>query len=118
MKWIILLCGIASNATASVLIKLAVNPPYKLPTFNAPWEAFYNWPLLAGVTLYVLAFVLYATTLKFFPLNFAHPTLTSGAIGVVAILSVLLIGEQFRLSSVIGLSFIMLGVVLLTIGLR
>lgn len=46
MKWFILIIGIACNASASVLIKMAMMPPRKLPSLTAPFELFYNWPLL------------------------------------------------------------------------
>jgi sugar phosphate isomerase/epimerase len=36
MKWLILILGIASNASASVLIKMAMTPPRKLPSLAEP----------------------------------------------------------------------------------
>lgn len=118
MKWLVLLLGIAANASASLLIKLALQPPYKLPSLAAPWAILENWPLLAGLLLYGSAFVLYAIALKFFPLNVAHPTLTCGSIASVAVLSVVVLGEALRPSMVAGLGFIVLGVILLTTAAR
>ncbi|MEB3166494.1 MAG: multidrug transporter [Cyanobacteriota bacterium] len=118
MKWLVLLLGIASNACASVLIKLALQHPDRLPSLAAPWAILRNWHLAAGIVLYGAALVLYAVALKFFPLNVAHPTLTSGAIACVAVLSVLLLGEALRPSMVAGLGLIVLGVILLTAGSR
>ena len=118
MKWLVLLLGIASNASASLLIKLALQPPFRLPSLAAPWVVLENWPLLLGIFLYGSAFVLYAVALKFFPLNVAHPTLTSGAIASVAVLSVVVLGEALRPAMVAGLGFIVLGVILLTSGAR
>jgi len=118
MRWIVLLLGIASNASASLLIKVALQPPYRMPSLQAPLASFQNWPLMAGLVLYGSAFVLYAVALKFFPLNIAHPTLTSGAIACVAILSVVVLGEALRPAMLAGLGFIVLGVILLTTGAR
>lgn len=118
MKWLVLLLGIASNASASLLIKLALQPPFSLPSLDTPWAVFENWPLLLGLALYGLAFVLYALALKFFPLNVAHPTLTSGAMASVAVLSVVVLGEALRPAMIAGLGFIVLGVILLTSGAR
>jgi multidrug transporter EmrE-like cation transporter len=118
MRWIVLLLGIASNASASLLIKLALQPPHRMPSLKAPLATFQNWPLMAGIVLYGSAFVLYAVALKFFPLNIAHPTLTSGAIACVAILSVIVLGEALRPAMLAGLGFIVLGVILLTTGAR
>ncbi len=114
MRWLILLLGIASNASASLLIKLALQPPFKLPSLVSPLEVLENWPLLLGLFLYGSAFVLYAIALMFFPLNVAHPTLTSGAIASVAVLSVVVLGEPLRPAMVAGLGSIVLGVILLT----
>ena len=118
MKWLVLLLGIASNASASLLIKLALQPPFRLPSFAAPWAVLENWPLLFGIFLYGSAFVFYAVALKFFPLNVAHPALTSGAIASVAVLSVVVLGEALRPVMVAGLGLIVLGVILLTSGAR
>lgn len=52
MKWLILVLGIASNASASVLIKLAMLPPRKFPAFSDSWDALTNWPFWLGLTLY------------------------------------------------------------------
>ena len=116
MKWFIILAGIASNASANLLIKLALQPPFKIPTIATPLDLIRNWPLLLGVSLYGLAFVLYIITLKFFPLNIAHPTLTSGAIASVTIMSVFVLGETLRPPMLLGLGLIILGVILLTSG--
>lgn len=118
MKWLVILMGIASNATASLLIKLALQPPYRLPSFETPWAVFQNWPLIIGLLMYASAFVLYAVALKSFPLNVAHPTLTSGSIACVAVLSVVVLDEVLRPSMLAGLGFIVLGVILLTSGAR
>ncbi|MFN6338015.1 MAG: multidrug transporter [Cyanobacteriota bacterium] len=118
MKWLVLLLGIASNASASVLIKIGLLPPYQLPSGRHPLAILTNWPLLVGLALYGSAFVLYVLALRYFPLNVAHPTLTSGAIAAVAVLSVLILGESLRPVMVLGLGFMILGVVLLMSGYR
>ena len=75
-----------------------------------------NWPLLLGISLYGLAFILYAAALKFFPLNIAHPILTAGAIALVAVISVLVLGEPMSTQMFLGIGLIMIGVILLTSG--
>ncbi|HSY28370.1 MAG TPA: multidrug transporter, partial [Burkholderiaceae bacterium] len=69
MKWLILIFGIASNASASVLVKMAMMPPRKFPSLSEPLAAFGNWPLWLGVALYGIAFLLYAAALGRLPLN-------------------------------------------------
>lgn len=118
MKWLVLFLGIAANASASLLIKLALQPPQQLPSLKAPLSLIENKPLIAGVMLYSLAFVLYAVALRLFPLNVAHPVLTSGALACVAVLSFVILREDLRPTMIVGLGFIALGVILLTSGSR
>jgi len=63
MKWLILFLGVASNASASVLVKFAMMPPRKFPSFNEPMAALSNWPFWLGLGLYGAAFLLYAAAL-------------------------------------------------------
>lgn len=118
MKWLLLFLGIAANASASLLIKLAQLPTRHTPLINHPWLLFLNWQLLLGILFYGVAFVLYAVALKFFPLNVAHPMLTAGAIASVAILSVVVLDERFTASMMLGLGFMAVGIILLTSGHR
>jgi small multidrug resistance pump len=114
VKWLVLILGITCNASASLLIKLAMIPPRQFPSFSDPIRSFSNWPFWLGLILYGAAFLLYAAALSFFPLNVAHPILTSGAIATVAVLSTLVLGESFNSSMVFGLICIVAGVILIT----
>ena len=115
MKWLILLLGILVNALASVLIKVAMIPPRKFPSFSDSWNSLLNWPFWLGLGLYGCAFLLYAAALARLPLNVAHPILTSGAIATVALFSVILFKEVFHLTTIIGIVFVLVGVFLITI---
>jgi len=114
MKWLILILGIVANASASVLIKLAVLPPRKFPTLNDPIGAFSNWPFWLGLALYGATFLLYAAALFRLPLNVAHPVLTSGAVAAVALCSVLIFREPFHWTTGVGILLVIAGVVLIT----
>lgn len=114
MKWLILLLGIAFNASASVLVKVAVTAPRKPPSFSEPLAALSNWPFWLGLSCYGAAFLLYAVSLTRLPLNVAHPLLTAGAIASVAVVSALMLREPFHLTTVAGLFFIIVGVVFIT----
>jgi multidrug transporter EmrE-like cation transporter len=118
MKWLILALGIASNASASVLIKVAMTPPWQAPTLAEPLRALGNWPLWLGLLLYGAAFVLYAAALARLPLNVAHPILTSGAIATVAIASLLLFREPFPWTTWLGIILVVAGVFLITVRAR
>ncbi len=56
MKWLILVLGIAANASASVLVKMAMTPPRKFPSLSDPMSAFGNRPFWLGLGLYGGAF--------------------------------------------------------------
>lgn len=114
MKWLILLLGIMANASASVLIKMAIMPPRKLPSLTEPTTALSNWPFWLGLGLYGGAFFLYAAALVRLPLNVAHPILTSGAIATVALSSVLIFKEPFHWTTAIGILLVIAGVALIT----
>jgi len=114
MKWLILIVGIAANASASVLVKMAMMPPRQFPSLRDPWSALSNWPFWLGLGLYGAAFLLYAAALSRLPLNVAHPVLTSGAIAAVALLSVLLFKEPFYWTTGVGILLVVAGVVLIT----
>lgn len=114
MKWLILLLGIAANASASVLVKMAMMPPRKLPSLGEPLAVLANWPLWVGIFLYGCAFVLYAAALARLPLNVAHPVLTCGAVAAVAALSVWLFNEPLPWTTAAGILLVIGGVVLIT----
>ena len=114
MKWLILIIGIAANASASVLVKMAMMQPRKFPSASDPWAALSNWPFWLGLGLYGAAFLLYAAALARLPLNVAHPVLTSGAVAAVALLSVLIFKEPFHWTTGVGILMVIAGVALIT----
>jgi small multidrug resistance pump len=114
MKWLILVLGIVANASASVMVKMAMMPPRKFPHLTEPLAALSNWPFWLGLGLYGGAFILYAAALLRLPLNVAHPVLTSGAVATVAVLSVLIFREPFHWTTGAGILLVIAGVALIT----
>ena len=114
MKWLILALGIASNTSASVLVKIAMTPPRRVPLFDDPLAVLGNWPLWFGLVLYGAAFLFYAIALVHLPLNVAHPILTSGAVACVALTSVLVFQERFYWTTGAGIALVIVGVLLIT----
>ena len=115
MKWLILILGIAANASASVLVKIAMTAPRAFPSLNNLNAALHNWPFWLGLGLYGIAFLLYAATLTRMPLNVAHPVLTTGAIAAVSLMSVIIFREQFYWTTGLGIFFVVVGVVLISV---
>lgn len=116
MKWFILLLGIISNASASVLIKVAMSANDHPVRLSDPLSIITNLPLMSGLGLYGMALVFYAITLTYLPLNIAHPILTSGSIALVGVASAFWFGESLSMLNIIGILFIMLGVTALTMN--
>lgn len=116
MKWFILILGICTNAFASVLIKIAVTEPRKFPSLTDLSAAFANWPFWLGLFFYGAAFLLYTLALAKFPLNIAHPVLTTGAVALVALLSIVFFKEQFYWTTLLGILFVIVGVGLITVN--
>lgn len=114
MKWLILILGIAANASASVLVKMAMMPPRRFPSPAAPMEALSNWPFWVGLGLYGAAFLLYAAALARLPLNVAHPILTAGAVATVAAMSLVVFREPFHWTTGVGIALVIAGVALIT----
>lgn len=115
MKWMILIVGIASSASASVLIKLAIMPPRKFPSLSDPMAALSNWQFWLGLVLYGVTFLLYAAALVRLPLNIAHPVMTAGAVATVAICSYVIFREPFQWATIVGIFLIIAGVTLITV---
>ena len=114
MKWLILILGIAANASASVLVKMAMLPPRRFPSLSDPMGALSNWPFWLGLVLYGAAFLFYAAALARLPLNVAHPVLTTGAVATVALCSAAIFREPFYWTTVAGIFLVLAGVALLT----
>lgn len=114
MKWLLLVLGIAANASASVLIKLAITPPRSFPSVNDLVAAMGNWPFWLGLSCYGATFLLYAAALERLPLNVVHPIMTSGAIAAVAVLSVVMFAEPFHWTRGVGILFVIAGMALIT----
>ena len=114
MKWLILALGIASNASASVLVKMAMTSPRQFPSLSDPRAALANWPFWLGLGLYGGAFLLYAAALSRLPLNVAHPVLTAGAVATVALLSVVIFREPLHWTTGAGIALVIAGVALIT----
>jgi len=114
MKWLILVLGTLTNASASVLVKLAMLPPRQFPSLRDPMAAISNWPFWLGLGLYGAAFLLYAAALSRLPLNVAHPILTCGAVAMVALFSALFFKETFHWTTVTGIALVMAGAALIS----
>ena len=96
MKWVVLIAAIGTNVVASIMLKIAVLQIRKLE-MTSPVTYALNLNVWLGIIAYGLSFVFYIVALGLFLLNFAHPVITSAALVSIAIASVLIFKESFRL---------------------
>lgn len=111
--WLFLLCGIGTNAFASIAMKWAVAPPRTIDGTNLP-ALLANGYLWLGAFFYGFAFLFYLLALTRLPLHIAHPILTAGAIATVALASAFLFDERLTPMTLVGIALIMIGVVFIT----
>ena len=114
MKWLILILGICANAGASVMLKMSVSGPRKMQLFSDSTSIFANWSLWGSLLMYGIAFMFYGYSLTKFPLNIAHPILTSGTVATVTTVSIIVFREPLYSSTVLGILFIIIGVIFLS----
>lgn len=89
------------------------NGVLKLETSDgAFWQVLLNPSILFGLSAYFLSAILYVMSLKHIPLSIAYPTLALGYI-VVVFGAYFFLDEALTLFKMFGVSFILLGVVML-----
>lgn len=107
MKYLFILLGILSSASAQMLLKKASF--HGIRDFN-----FYVFFGLAGFS-YLVSFVLYTLILKLFPLNKISPVMTCGTMIMVLLGSYLFYCEALSLRHIIG---IVLGIISIFLIIR
>ena len=110
------LIAIAANVLASVLLKFSIGSGAKQKFV----DVFFSAPLAltASALLYGVAFLSYATSLRFLPLHLAQPLTSALPIVLIAAASHFLFFENISPISLAGLMTIVLGVVLLALGIQ
>ena len=113
MKWVILLLAVGTNAAASILLKFVVSGNPRATILTEPLSYLSNFWTWLGLTLYGFAFVFYTASLSQFPLSFAHPVITAGAIVTVVAASAFIFGEQMDWLLILGISLVLSGLVII-----
>lgn len=72
-------------------------------------RSYFSWPLIAALSVYALATLAWLAVLARVPLSVAFPFYGLGFL-FVPLLSVLILGEKFHYSTLVGGGIIMLGV--------
>jgi multidrug transporter EmrE-like cation transporter len=119
VTWVLILLGVALNAAAQLLLKVATKPMAHFTVFNADSLSgsivilFKSLPFWSGIVCYGGSLCVWVAALTKAPVSTAYPMLSLGYV-VVAVVSVGWLGESLTPVKMAGIALICLGVVLVT----
>ena len=121
VTWVLILTGVALNAAAQLLLKVAARPLAHFGVFNAdvlsrskvPVILFKSMPFWTGMLCYAASVCVWVAALSKAPVSTAYPMLSLGYV-VVAAVSVAWLGETLTPAKMLGIALICAGVVLVS----
>jgi multidrug transporter EmrE-like cation transporter len=119
VTWALILTGVALNAAAQLLLKIATRPLAHFSDFgmgtlwNAALLLSKNAPFWAGMVCYGASLCVWLAALSKAPVSTAYPMLSLGYVAVAGI-AALWMGETLSLAKVLGIALICAGVVLVS----
>ena len=118
VTWLLLLGGVALNASAQLLLKAATRTSGVLVSdagqvsWNAAAELVRALPLWIGLCCYGVSVILWLGALSRVPVSVAYPMLSIGYV-VNALAAAFLFGEALSMPKLIGILLIIAGVIAL-----
>jgi multidrug transporter EmrE-like cation transporter len=103
---LLVVLAIVCNVGAQVALKLGANHELR-------WHTLFSIPVLSGLALYAVAFVLSIRIYAAYPLSLISPLMAAAIFLLVSLASVLLFNESMTLQKMLGMSVIVLGIWLL-----
>jgi multidrug transporter EmrE-like cation transporter len=119
MTWALILTGVALNAAAQLLLKLATRPLAGVSAFtmdtllSSVWILSRSVPFWTGMLCYGASLCVWLAALSKAPVSTAYPMLSLGYV-VVAAVSALWLGESMNTAKVLGIALICVGVILVS----
>ncbi|MDP9014429.1 MAG: SMR family transporter [Pseudomonadota bacterium] len=119
VTWVLILTGVALNAAAQLLLKIATRPLAHFSDFGMATLRYSivslgtSVPFWAGMLCYGTSVCVWLAALSKAPVSTAYPMLSLGYVAVAAV-SVLWLGETLSLAKVLGIALICAGVVLVS----
>ena len=119
ITWALILTGVALNAAAQLLLKVATKPLGHFSEFNADilnssvMILFKSPSFWAGMVCYGASLCVWLAALSKAPVSTAYPMLSLGYV-VVAVVSVTWLGETLSPAKMLGIALICAGVVLVS----
>src|SRR5271155_2533398 len=114
VTWVLILTGVGLNAAAQLLLKVATRPLAHFSQFNVDTLGssvvilFRSLPFWVGMVCYGTSVCVWLAALSKAPVSTAYPMLSLGYV-VVAVVSVLWLGESMGLAKVLGIALICVG---------
>ena len=119
ITWALILTGVGLNACAQLLLKVATRPLAHFSAFNADTLTgaivilAKSAPFWTGMFCYAASVCVWLAALSKAPVSTAYPMLSLGYV-VVAVVSVLWLGEGMAPAKVLGIALICGGVILVS----
>jgi multidrug transporter EmrE-like cation transporter len=119
VTWTLILTGVGLNAAAQLLLKVATRPLAHFSDFgmqtlrDSVASLVTSLPFWAGMLCYGASVCVWLAALSKAPVSTAYPMLSLGYI-VVAVVSVLWLGETLSTAKMLGIALICAGVVLVS----
>jgi len=119
VTWTLILTGVGLNAAAQLLLKVATRPLAHFSEFgmqtlrDSVASLVTSLPFWAGMLCYGASVCVWLAALSKAPVSTAYPMLSLGYI-VVAVVSVLWLGETLSTAKMLGIALICAGVVLVS----
>ena len=119
ITWLLILTGVALNAAAQLLLKVATRPLGHFSVFNADTLnssiviLLKSVPFWSGMVCYGVSVCVWVAALSKAPVSTAYPMLSLGYV-VVAAVSVAWLGESLTPAKMLGIALICAGVVLVS----
>ena len=119
LTWLLILTGVALNAAAQLLLKVATKPLAHFTSFDAATVSsgitilFKSVPFWTGMLCYGASLCVWVAALTKAPVSSAYPMLSLGYVAVAAV-SAAWLGESLTPAKVLGIALICAGVVLVS----
>ena len=119
LTWLLILTGVALNAAAQLLLKVATKPLAHFTSFDAATMSssltilFKSVPFWSGMLCYGASLCVWVAALTKAPVSSAYPMLSLGYVAVAAV-SAAWLGESLTPAKVLGIALICAGVVLVS----
>ena len=119
LTWLLILTGVALNAAAQLLLKVATKPLAHYTSFDAATISsgitilFKSVPFWTGMLCYGASLCVWVAALTKAPVSSAYPMLSLGYVAVAAV-SAAWLGESLTPAKVLGIALICAGVVLVS----